>query len=106
MANSEAQNELSGNPCDASGKITFFFDAYKAENQVKIEKIIGIFIRETNIVLKFRLVLTVQQCNTYALNIVYVSEEKIDCYIKIEIKNLKVWINEEQSFENMFSKIF
>ena len=48
--------EINGKPVDASGHIFLLIDIDNFEAPLHIEKVFGIVSRETNIVLKFRLI--------------------------------------------------
>ena len=94
MENGEASEEVNGRPRDAFGSISIVYDSSKTGGQNRIDKIFGILIRKTNIVIKFRVVLTYKGEGMFNITLLYPGEDTIDCDTILSIfpsLTLKVW---------------
>ena len=87
MSNTEDTVELSeikGKPVDAIGHMHFKIDFDHFKSPFCIEKIFGLVDKTTNAVFKFKLVVSEDGARKVKFKLIYVSEEPIDCKIKIE----------------------
>ena len=76
-------SKIKGKPVDAIGQMTFYIDFEQLRSPFRIEKIFGLINMKTNVVFKFKLVVTEDGPENMKLELTYVSEESIDCKIKI-----------------------
>ena len=75
---------INGKPVDATGNMLFtiFWDHLKSP--FHIEKVFGLIDKKTNAVFKFKLVLNEDESKEIKFKLTYVSEEPIECKLKIE----------------------
>ena len=129
MADNELPEKINGKDVVASsGKIYFAFNFFKSDSSMGIgdgfdngqgyEKIFGLLDKNTNVLLKFKLIALVKECGeirttvfassqskkaTIDFKLIYLSEEPIDCRINLEIGAPKEKILNNMSF---FNQIF
>ena len=75
---------INGKPVDATGNmlLTIFWDHLKSP--FHIEKVFGLIDKKTNAVFKFKLVVNEDKPKEIKFKLSYVSEDPIDCKVKIE----------------------
>ena len=82
-------SKINDKPVDAIGHmfINFDFDHFK-EPLFHIEKVFGLMVKETNLVLKFKLIVAEKNAEQKSIKfkLIYLSEERIEC--KFEASNL------------------
>ena len=83
MSATEELSKIKGKSVDAIGHLTFYIDFEQLRSPFRIEKIFGLINMKTNVVFKFKLVVTEDRPENMKLELTYVSEESIDCKIKI-----------------------
>ena len=76
-------SKIKGKSVDAIGQLIFYIDFQQLKSPFRIEKIFGLVNMKTNVVFKFKLVVTEDGPENMELKLTYVSEESIDCKIKI-----------------------
>ena len=94
MANGEASEEVNGKPRDAFGSVSILYDSSTTGFQKVIDQHFGILIRRTNVVIKFRVVLSYKGEGMFNFTLIYPGEDTIDCDTKLRIfpsLTLKVW---------------
>ena len=77
-------SDIKGKPVDAIGHMVFKIDFDHFKSPFCIEKIFGLVDKTTNAVFKFKLVVSEDGTRKIKFRLIYVSEEPIDCKIKIE----------------------
>ena len=77
-------SEIKGKPVDAIGHMVFGIDFDHFKSPFCIEKIFGLLEKQTNAVFKFKLVVIEDGARKIKIKLIYVSEEPIDCKIKIK----------------------
>ena len=77
-------SEIKGKPVDAVGHLIFQIDFDHFKSPFCIEKIFGLVDTKTNAVFKFKLVVNEDGPRKINFKLIYVSEEPIDCKIKID----------------------
>ena len=77
-------SEIKGKPVDAIGHIIFKIDFDHFKSPFCIEKIFGLLEKQTNALFKFKLVVIEDGARKIKIKLIYVSEEPIDCKIKIK----------------------
>ena len=77
-------SEIKGKPVDAIGHIIFKIDFDHFKSPFCIEKIFGLVDKTTNAVFKFKLVVSEDGARKIKFKLIYVSEEPIDCKIKVQ----------------------
>ena len=96
MENGEASEEVNGRPRDAFGNISIVYDSSKTEGQKVIDQNFGILIKKTNVVIKFRVILSDHGEGMFNFKLIYPGEDTIDCDVKLKIfpsLAIKVWDN-------------
>ena len=76
-------SEIKGKPVDAIGHMVFQIDFDHFKSPFCMEKIFGLVDVKTNAVFKFKLVVSEDGPRKIKFKLIYVSEEPIDCKIKI-----------------------
>ena len=76
-------SEIKGKPVDAIGHMVFFIDFEKFKSPFCVEKVFGLVDVKTNAVFKFKIVVSEDGPTKIKFKLIYVSEEPIDCKIKI-----------------------
>ena len=87
MANTEElenMSEINGKPVDAIAHMTFQVNMDHFKSPFNIEKVFGLIDKKTNAVFKFKLVVSEDGPRDIKFKLMYVSEEHIDCQVKIE----------------------
>ena len=79
----EDLSKIKGKPVDAIGHMLFHIDFEKFKSPFCVEKIFGLVDVKTNAVLKFKIVVSEDGPTKIKFKLTYVSEEPIDCKIKI-----------------------
>ena len=77
-------SKIKGKPVDAIGHMLFKIDFDHFKSPFCIEKIFGLVDKTTNAVFKFKLVVGEDGPRKIKFKLIYVSEEPIDCKIKID----------------------
>ena len=86
-------SEIKGKPVDAIGHMVFGIDFDHLKSPFRIEKIFGLLEKQTNAVFKFKLVVIEDGARKIKIKLIYVSEEPIDCKIKIKDCTLDIFEN-------------
>jgi hypothetical protein len=76
-------SEINGKPVDAIGHMVFQIDMDHFKSPFHVEKVFGLIDKKTNAVFKFKLVVNEDGPREIKFKLVYVSEEHIDCQVKI-----------------------
>ena len=84
-------SEIKGKPVDAIGHMVFGIDFDHLQSKFCIEKIFGLLDKTTNTVFKFKLVVIEDGARKIKIKLIYVSEEPIDCKIKIKNCTLDIF---------------
>ena len=93
MENNESPKSINGKAIDAHGNILICYDVKDFGTPVKIEKTIGLIVKKSNIIVKFRLVLNAQSRRIgqfreegvkFEVKIIYLTEDLIDCNILVK----------------------
>ena len=79
----ENMSKINGKPVDAIGQMIFQINMDHFKSPFNIEKIFGLIDKKTNAVFKFKLVVNEDGPREIKFKLVYVSEEHIDCQVKI-----------------------
>ena len=80
------------NDC-VSSNITIWYDVKNFKKQFQIEKVFGILEKKTNIVVKFRFILSASLYPgsdgviKFQLKMIYLNEDPIDCHTSVTIAN-------------------
>ena len=77
-------SEIKGKPVDAIGHMLFKIDFDHFKSPFCIEKIFALVDKTTNAVFKFKLVVSEDGARKIKFKLIYVSEEPIDCKIKVQ----------------------
>ena len=77
-------SEIKGKPVDTIGHMVFQIDFDNVKSPFRIEKIFGLLDKKTNVVFKFKFVVSGDGPRKIKFKLIYVSEEPIKCKIKIE----------------------
>ena len=80
-------SKINDKPVDAIGHIKFGFDFDIFKSEFYIEKVFGLIVKGTNLVLRFKLVAK-DNDEGIKFKLIYISDEKIDC--KFEEVNLRI----------------
>ena len=96
-------SKIKGKPVDATGRMAFSIDFEHFKSPFCVEKIFGLVDMKTNEVFKFKLVVSEDELKNFKLKLTYVSEDPIDCKIKIGNQPLEILENLTSSDE---AKIF
>ena len=83
-------SEIKGKPVDATGRMAFSIDFEHFKSPFCIQKIFGLVDMKTNTVFKFKLVMSEDGLKNFKLKLTYVSEDPIDCKIKIGNQQLEI----------------
>ena len=75
---------INGKPVDATGNMLFTILLDHLKSPFHIEKVFGLIDNKTNAVFKFKLVVNEDKSKEIKFKLTYVSEEPIDCKVKIE----------------------
>ena len=87
MSNTEDTVELSeikGKPVDAIGHMLFHINFDHFKSPFHIEKIFGLVDVKTDAIFKFKIVVSEEGSRRIKFKFIYISEESIDCKIKVE----------------------
>ena len=76
-------SKIKGKPVDAIGHMVFHIDNEQFKSPFLVEKIFGLVDVKTNAVFRFKLVISEDGPERIKLKLTYVSEEPIDCKIRI-----------------------
>ena len=87
-------SKINDKPVDAIGHMFINFDHFKPP--FNFEKVFGLMVKETNLVLKFKLVVKNADHKSIKFKLIYLSEERIEC--KFESTNLE---KQEQKLMNI-----
>ena len=93
MSNTEDTVELSeikGKPVDAIGHMLFHINFDQFKSPFHIEKIFGLVDEKNDAIFKFKLVVSEYGSRRIKFKLIYVSEESIDCKIKVDIFPLAI----------------
>ena len=80
-------SKINDKPVDAIGHMYFALDLDHFKPPFLIEKAFCLMVKETNLVLKFKLVVKDAEQKSIKFKLIYLSEERIDC--KFEARALK-----------------
>ena len=86
MANAEELEnmlEINGKPVDAIGHMIFQINMDHFKSPFHVEKVFGLIDKKTNAVFKFKLVVNEDGPREIKFKLVYLSEEHINCQVKI-----------------------
>ena len=75
--------KINGKPVDAIGHFVFQVNMDHFETPFYVEKVFGLIDKKTNAVFKFKLVVNEDGPREIKFKLIYVSEEHIDCQVKI-----------------------
>ena len=90
MSAIEELSKIKGKPVDAMGHVVFCIDFEHFKSPFCIEKIFGLVDMKTNTVFKFKLVMSEDGLKNFKLKLTYISEDPIDCKIKIGNQQLEI----------------
>ena len=79
----ENMPEINGKPVDAIAHMIFQVNMDHFKTPFYVEKVFGLIDNKTNAVFKFKLVVNEDGPKEIKFKLVYVSEEHIDCQVKI-----------------------
>ena len=79
----ENMSEINGKPVDAIGHMIFQIDMDHFKSPFHVEKVFGLIDKKTNAVFKFKLVVNEDGPREIKFKLVYLSEEHINCQVKI-----------------------
>ena len=79
----ENMSKINGKPVDAIGQMIFQINMDHFKSPFHVEKVVGLIDKKTNAVFKFKLVVNEDGPREIKFKLVYVSEEHIDCQVKI-----------------------
>ena len=88
-------SKINDKPVDAIGHMFIYFDCDHFKPLFHIEKVFGLMVKETNLVLKFKLVVAEKNADQKSIKfkLIYLSEERIECKFEastIEIREQKL----------------
>ena len=85
MGDIDDMSTINGKPVDAMANLNMYFDM--KEFKTSVEKVFGVLLKESNVVLKFNLIFSYIPGNDtrskYQIKLIYLSENPIDCKINI-----------------------
>ena len=84
---------INGKPVDATANLIIHFDSYESTSTLPIEKVFGVMLKESNVVLKFNTIITKHHSargEKRKFQLIYLSEDPIDCKVKWDDKEPEI----------------
>ena len=91
-------SKINDKPVDAIGHMYFALDLDHFKPPFHIEKAFCLIVKETNLVLKFKLVVKNTEQKGIIFKLIYLSEERIECKFEIQYRNIEI---QEQKLLNI-----
>ena len=80
----ENMSDINGKPVDVTGHMLFTISLDHLKSPFHIEKVFGLIDKKTNAVFRFKLVVNEDEPKEIKFKLTYVSEDPIDCKVKME----------------------